>query len=186
MLQWAFAQDDGGISKTEVEKYILSRDNYQGNMKITIVDKNPEEEDEIILKCSQIDENILNLINTINAASGKTNVQNPDYSRMKFYKDSAIVFVDLKDILYFESVDDRVFVYTDKDVCESKSKLYMLENELASKDFIRANKALLVNLDKIESLSPAFGGRFEAVLKNGYKVIFSRAYVSGLKEKLGL
>ena len=60
----------------------------------------------------------------------------------------------------------------------------MLEEELASEDFIRANKALLVNLNKIESLSPAFGGRFEAVLKNGYKVIFSRSYVNGLKEKL--
>lgn len=153
-------------------------------MKITILDKQPEEEDEIIIKCAQMDENILNLINTINASTAKTSITGN--SRMKFYKDSAIVFVDLKDILYFESVDDRVFVYTDNDVCESKSKLYMLETQLASEDFIRANKALLVNLNKIDSLSPAFGGRFEAVLKNGYKVIFSRAYVNGLKEKLGL
>lgn len=153
-------------------------------MKITILDKAPEEDDEIIIKCSQMDENVLNLINVINASSDAKLSTNSGHSRMKFFKDSAIVFVDLKDILYFESVDDRVFVYTDKDVCESKSKLYMLEEELASEDFIRANKALLVNLNKIESLSPAFGGRFEAVLKNGYKVIFSRSYVNGLKEKL--
>jgi len=155
-------------------------------MKITILEKKPEEEDEIIIKCTQMDENVLNLINMINASSASKTSSITGNSRMKFFKDSVIVFVDLKDILYFESVDDRVFVYTDKDVCESKSKLYMLETELASEDFIRANKALLVNLNKIESLSPAFGGRFEAVLTNGYKVIFSRAYVNGLKEKLGL
>lgn len=154
-------------------------------MKITILDKAPEEEDEIIVKCAQLDESVMNLINMINASGSKSTI-NSDHTRMKFYKDSAIVFADLKDILYFESVDDRVFVYTDKDVCESKSKLYMLESELSSEDFIRANKALLVNLNKIERLSPAFGGRFEAVLANGYKVIFSRAYVAGLKEKLGL
>ena len=52
--------------------------------------------------------------------------------------------------------------------------------------FFRANKAVIVNLNKIKSLSPAFGGRFEAVLKNGYKVIISRSYVPKLKELLGL
>ena len=62
----------------------------------------------------------------------------------------------------------------------------MLEQELPQDVFFRANKAVIVNLDKIDSLSPAFGGRFEAVLQNGYKVIISRNYVSLLKELLGL
>ena len=86
----------------------------------------------------------------------------------------------------FESVDDKVFAYTTDAVYESKLKLYMLEEELPASDFFRASKAVIVNLSKIESLSPAFGGRFEAVLKNDYKVIISRNYVSVLKEKLGL
>ena len=41
-------------------------------------------------------------------------------------------------------------------------------------------------VDKVKSLSPAFGGRFEAVLDNGEKTIISRQYVSVLKERLGL
>ena len=45
---------------------------------------------------------------------------------------------------------------------------------------------LLVNLDKIDSLAPVFGGRFEAVLENGYKVMISRNYLNTLKELLGL
>ena len=105
---------------------------------------------------------------------------------MSLYKDSKIVLLDQKEILYFESVDDKVFAYTKDEVYETKSKLYMLEEELPADVFFRASKAVIVNIDKIDSLSPAFGGRFEAVLENGYKVIISRNYVNTLKEMLGL
>ena len=53
-------------------------------------------------------------------------------------------------------------------------------------NFFRANKSVIVNVNKIKSLSPAFGGRFDAVLKNEYRVIISRNYVPKLKELLGL
>lgn len=145
-------------------------------MKITILEKQPGEEDEIIVKCDYIDENISKLLNQFKA--GKT--------KMNFYKDSKIVLLEQNEILYYESVDDKVFAYTQNDVYETKSKLYMLEEELPSSIFFRASKAVIVNIDKIVSLSPAFGGRFEAVLENGYKVIISRNYVNTLKELLGL
>ncbi len=45
---------------------------------------------------------------------------------------------------------------------------------------------MVLNLNKIKHLSPAFGGRFEALLENDEKVIISRQYVPGLKERLGL
>ena len=50
------------------------------------------------------------------------------------------------DILYFESVDERVFVYTDEDICEVKTRLYELEKELPDIDFMRAGKSLIINL----------------------------------------
>lgn len=145
-------------------------------MKITILDKDPAEEDEIIVKCSSLGDDIIKLLNQLKTGKDK----------MTFYKDSKIVIIDPKDIYYFESVENNVFVYTKDNVFESKSKLYQLEEELPEKNFIRANKALIVNINKIDNLTPAFGGRLEAVLKNGYKVIISRMYVPILKEKLGL
>ncbi len=69
---------------------------------------------------------------------------------------------------------------------ETKEKLYVLEKELPSSSFFRANKAVIVNLDTIKSIAPAFGGRYEAILYNGYKVIISRNYVAELKTILGL
>lgn len=146
-------------------------------MKITILEKQPGDEDEIIVKCDYLDENITKLLNQFKTGS-KT--------KMNFYKDSKIVLLDQNEILYFESVDDKVFAYTKDEVFETKSKLYMLEEELPSNTFFRASKAVIVNVDKIDSLSPAFGGRFEAVLQNGYKVIISRNYLTTLKELLGL
>ena len=105
---------------------------------------------------------------------------------MNFYKDSKIVLVDKKDIFYFESVEEKVFAYTLDDVFQTKFKLYEIEDIFDSNTFFRANKAVIVNINKIKSLTSAFGGRFEAVLKNGYKVIISRNYVPKLKEILGL
>ena len=145
-------------------------------MKITILEKQPGEEDELILKCDNLDENLTKLINQFKGGKGK----------MNFYKDGKIVFVEPEDVLYYESVDDTVFAYTKDCVYETKSKLYQLENDLPANVFFRANKAVIVNLDKIDSLTPVFGGRFEAVLQNGYKVVISRNYLNTLKELLGL
>ena len=89
-------------------------------------------------------------------------------------------------VYYFEAVDNRVFAYLEKDVYETKLKLYELEERLAGTDFFRASKSTVINLAKVESLSPAFNGRFEAAMKNGEKLIVSRQYVPVLKEKLGL
>ena len=145
-------------------------------MKITILDKLHDEEDEIIIKCENLDEDISLLIERIKNRRQK----------ISFQKDSKIVFTEMSDILYFESVDDKVFAYTLDDVVETKLKLYQLEEDFLPQEFLRVNKAVIMNLNKVESLSPAFGGRFEAVLKTGYKVIISRNYVPALKKKHGL
>ena len=145
-------------------------------MKVTILEKQADEEDELIVKCDYLDESLTKLINQFKSDKGK----------MNFYKDSKIVFVEPEDILYFESVDDKVFAYAKDSVYETKLKLYQLEEELPASIFFRANKAVIVNLDKIDSLAPVFGGRFEAVLENGYKVMISRNYLNTLKELLGL
>ena len=145
-------------------------------MKVTILEKMADEEDELIVKCDYLDESLTKLINQFKTGKGK----------MNFYKDGKIVFVEPEEVLYFESVDDTVFAYTKDSVFETKSKLYQLEEELPASIFFRANKAVIVNLDKIDSLAPVFGGRFEAVLENGYKVVVSRNYLSTLKELLDL
>ena len=145
-------------------------------MKITILDLEPGEQEEVIVKCDKVSDELQKLLNKIKQGKDKLNV----------YKNGEIYFLEPDQIFYFESVDQKVFAYSKTDVYEVKSKLYELEAELPIADFMRATKSMILNLNKIKSLTPAFGGRFEALLLNGERVIISRQYVTVLKERLGL
>ena len=79
-------------------------------MKITILDKKPDEEDEIIVKCEFLDEGITKLLNQLKNGNSKIN----------FYKNNQIHLVEKNEVLYFESVDDKVFAYTQEDDFETK------------------------------------------------------------------
>ncbi|MDE6365064.1 MAG: LytTR family transcriptional regulator DNA-binding domain-containing protein [Lachnospiraceae bacterium] len=145
-------------------------------MKITIIEPKDGDEDEIIIRCRQLDKRLLKLIYAIKAGENKiTALQGSNYFQ-----------VEPEEIYYFEAVDNRVFLYLEKEVYETKRRLYELEEFFQDTDFFRASKSCIVNLAKVKSLSPAFNGRFEALMKNGERVMISRQYVPVLKEKLGL
>ena len=145
-------------------------------MKITIVDRPEGEEDEIIIRCRQMDEQMLKMIYALKACTEK----------LTAFKDGKISQVSPENVYYFEAVDNKVFLYLEKEVLETKSKLYELEERFMGTDFLRVSKSVIMNLDKVKSLSPAFNGRFEANMKNGEKIVISRQYVALLKQKLGL
>ncbi len=145
-------------------------------MKITIETLKPGEEEEIILRCAAVDEKILKLIQAL-----KT-----EKDALTGYVEDKIQKLALKDIFYFESVDNKVYAYTAKQVYEVHKKLYEIEEDYADTDFLRISKATVVNVSKISYIRPMLNGRFEARLKNTEKVIISRQYVPALKEKLDI
>lgn len=95
--------------------------------------------------------------------------------------DERIYQFNLCDVFYFEAVDERVFAYTKTRSYELKIRLYELENAYSDKHFIRCSKSFVVNLMKLESISPALNGRFTAHMKNGENIIISRQYVPEMK-----
>lgn len=101
-------------------------------------------------------------------------------------KDDAYYKINVNEILYLESVDRKVFVYTDKETLEIPERLYVLEQQLSPAGFIRTGKSMLLNFEKIYSFYPKLSGNLEALLVNGEKVAVSRRYVPGLKQKLGM
>ena len=145
-------------------------------MKITIIDCPEGEEEEIIIKCRQMDEHLMRMIRTVKAGQ----------ERLIGTRNGQIMQIQPKEIYYFEAVDNRVFLYGEREVFETRYKLYELEERLGGTDFFRASKSVLLNLSKVKSFATALGGRFEANMKNGEKLMISRQYVHGLKEKLGL
>lgn len=101
-------------------------------------------------------------------------------------QNGAMHVIEPKNIFYFETVDNRVFIYCKSVVYETRKKLYQIEEKFENSDFIRVSKSVILNLSKVKAFSPAFSGRFEAILSNEEKVIISRQYVPVLKQKLGL
>ena len=145
-------------------------------MKITIETPRPGEEDEIIVRCAALDEQLMKLIYALKMRQDK----------ITGYVEDKIVKLEPKEIFYFESVDNKVFAYTDKGVYEVRRKLYEIEEDFTNMDFLRISKSSIVNVAKIAYLRPVFNGRFEAKLKNDEKIIISRQYIVDLKKKLGI
>ena len=101
-------------------------------------------------------------------------------------KDGKTYIIDRKDVLYFESVDKRCFIYTAGDVYETPLRLYEIEEWLTGEGFFRCSKSQIANIAKFESLCPDFGGRMDVTLVNGEKLIVSRQYAKLLRERLKL
>ena len=143
-------------------------------MKITIQDIAPGEEEEIIVRCRDLDDALLRMIRELKVRRGKFTVTENDKIRQ----------IDADDIYYFEAVDNKVFLYLEQDVFEVRYKLY--EKKYADTDFFRASKSVIINLARVKQFAPDFGGRFEAQMMNGERLKISRQYVPALKKRLGM
>lgn len=127
------------------------------------------EEEVIIVRCSKITEDLTCAARTLNAV-----------------KDGEIYKLPIWEIYYFEVVDNNSFFYCEKEVYESKLKLYEFEELTYGTHFFRATKSTVINADKIQCVAPALYGKFTATLDNGEKVMVSRQFVSSLKRIMGL
>lgn len=142
-----------------------------------VIDQSLERQDiEITIKCGVIDENLERLIAQIRlysfSISGK--------------KDGRSHLIRLEDVYYFESTDNKTFLYGEKDVYECSYKLYELENHLANSHFLRISKSCILNVAKLSSVRALLNGKFEAQLANQEKLVINRHYVQALKEKIRL
>lgn len=100
--------------------------------------------------------------------------------------DGSSLSLALKDIYYFESVDDKSFIYTKDRIYNTTYKLYKIEEMVCSSSFVRISKSCIVNIQKMQSVKPFMNGRFEATMRNGEKLIINRHYVSDFKKKFGI
>ncbi|WP_295158035.1 LytTR family DNA-binding domain-containing protein [uncultured Ruminococcus sp.] len=143
-------------------------------MDIRIVNIGENKQEYIEIGCRKRDENINEIVAFLKSRQGAVEGTKND----RQYQ------LPVVDIFYIESVDDRTFIYLEKDCYESRKKLYEFEAVLASRRFARISKSVVINLMKIVSISPALNGRFLCRLTNGEEVIISRKYVPDIRERL--
>ena len=145
-------------------------------MKIIIQTDDSVQETTLSISCREVTSELERLIEALRLSDKKLSVR----------VNGEIRLIDLKSILYAETVERNSFIYTEGGVFESQLRLYELEAMLAEHNFIRVNKSTLVNLNMIESLKSDIDRRIRVTLKNGYQLIISRAYAEDFKAKLGV
>lgn len=148
-------------------------------LKVSIQTVDQKEDEEIVIKCHEINEEVLEIMK-------KLQTQDNKQQTIVGTKDDQIYTIKFKDIFYVEATENKTFIYCEKDFYESKLKLYEIEDFLRGGSFFRCSKSMILHASKISFVSPAFNGRFEATLINGERIIISRQYVPELKKILGI
>ena len=145
-------------------------------MKIT-VEHGAAAENEVVLRCRELDEEMLWVLSLLRSGVQKLCVWDGERNT---------VLLPPSEVVYCESVEDRTFAYTGAAVYRTALSLAELEGRYGSVGFFRVGKAAVVNLHRIRSLKSQTGGRIEATLVTGERMMVSRHYAPLLRERLGL
>lgn len=100
------------------------------------------------------------------------------------WKDKAQKVIDIKSILYIESVDGKIFAYTEEDVLKLDFTLTQVEQQLNDINFFRCSKSMIINIDKVDSLRSLPSNRIDARMVNGEHIMISRTYASDFRRIL--
>lgn len=143
-------------------------------MKVKVEVVNGLEEPEITIKCNELNAQIDDIVRFLESVKitliGK--------------KDGESYVIDLQDVYYFESVENRTFAYVEKDVYEVSYRLYEIAEMYKNSSFVQASRTIVVNINYIKKINTLVNGRILAVLENGERMIITRVYAQDFKRKL--
>lgn len=146
-------------------------------MKIRIELEPALEEDEVVIRTSQITPEITQLQNLIMEAT-------KDTQAVEFYKGDSRVYLNLDEILFFETTDTLISAHSKDDSFEVRYKLYELENMLPM-SYMRVSKSTILNTRKIFSIERNLYASSEVSFRDTFKKVFvSRHYYKALVAKL--
>ena len=145
-------------------------------MKIRI-EQTPVEENEVILRCAQLDDEMLRVLSLLRSGMQKLLIWNEQRETLP---------LSVSKVVYCETVEEKTFVYTHDGIYQTALSLAELEDRWGDLGLFRAGKSSVMNLHEIQKLKNCGSGRIEALLTTGEKMIISRRYAPMLRERLGL
>jgi len=142
-------------------------------LRIEVIDDGAE--DELIIRCSSIDENVRKL---------QAFVQSLSQPKLTFFKGTQEYFLPLEEILFFETDNEQIYAHTKNDAFLVKHKLYELEGILPHA-FIRAAKGTIVNTSRIYAINRNITSSSQVSFGGTHKQVYvSRHYYKTLKDKM--
>jgi DNA-binding LytR/AlgR family response regulator len=111
-------------------------------------------------------------------------VLNNDTGKLWGKADSGNVSIKAEDILYLESVDDKLFAYTMSDVVRLEGTLNSFISEMMDESFFRCSKSMIINVNKVLALKSLASNRIDATMEGGEHIMISRRYASEFRRLL--
>ena len=146
-------------------------------MKVRIEIETDLEDAEVIVRCSKIDDQILNLQKVITGMNGHV-------KQLTFYKNDTEYYLPLNKILFFDTEAGGISAHTANDVYQVKYKLYELE-ELLPGYFMRVSKSSILNTYQVYSITKNITAASIVAFEKSHKQVYvSRNYYKALKERL--
>lgn len=146
-------------------------------MKIKIEIDEQLNEDEIMIRCRELNDQIEQLqkaVREINASS----------QRYVFQKGESQYYLSLDEILFFEADDHHIYAHTKNEVYETKYKLYELEKLLPSY-FLRVSKSTVLNMREVLSIKKNLTSASLIEFRNSDKRTYvSRSYYKMLEMRM--
>ncbi len=135
------------------------------------------EDDEIVLHCRELNEEVMRLQARIQNATAGNSILPVEIGDTQYY-------LRIHEILFFETAGSRVAVHTTNQVYTSRQRLYELESALPS-SFMRVSKSTIVNTAQIRAIHKNITGASELEFKNSTHTAYaSRSYINDLLSKI--
>lgn len=145
-------------------------------MKVSINTDQQYKETEVVINCQNLTPNIERLISLLRIMD----------QQLIGIKNGETHILDTEQVLYAETVDKKLFLYTSDGIYETNLKLYELEEQLAGVGFLRINKSTIVHLAHVKSLKADLNRKIRVTLNNGERLVVSRQYADSFKGRLGI
>ena len=105
-------------------------------------------------------------------------------SKITVHKNQETRSVSSYEIVRIYSESKKVFVRTKEETFEVRDRLYVLEESLGDRGFVRISNSEIVNISQIGKLDMSYTGTIKMFMKNGDETFVSRRYVSRIKAVL--
>lgn len=143
-------------------------------MKIILDVQEDIEEDEIYIRCKELNQDIVNIQKQLQSTISKK-------KELIVYRDETEYYLSLEQVLFFETSGRDIMLHTKNQAYLVKQKLYELE-EMLPDNFVRISKSTIVNVSLVYAIkrNSVTGGMVE--FQNTHKqVSVSRNYYKNFK-----
>jgi len=146
-------------------------------MKIKIEINEGLEEEEIVLRCRSLNEDVISIQKRITDAVNSR-------MQLEVSRGDKEYYITIDEIVFFETDANCVVVHTATQIYETKYRLYELE-DILPRNFVRVAKSTILNAAKVRAIHKNITGASEVEFMGSNKKVFvSRNYLKVLMSKL--